>query len=230
MADLLDEQSLPELLRMHREATLGRLLSGLSHDLRNPLNAIQNGAELLQDRGAEEPIRDKLLPVMLRASRRMHSLLSALDMHRPERHGVDPSSLQDIVESCLEVLGYAARGHAIHPYGVESPLYVDVDGAATWQLVVALLEDGLRCEPDNLWIGFESGESSQALIIEHDGVVPLSTTEEAQTNASLHHRLSRTLAEQLGGGLEWVTRDPEGGRVTLTLPNLSPNDEDLVCR
>jgi signal transduction histidine kinase len=53
MLDSLTEAELALLLQMHREATLGRLISGLVHELRNPLNSIANSAQLLEERGEQ---------------------------------------------------------------------------------------------------------------------------------------------------------------------------------
>lgn len=201
------------LLRMHKEATMGRLVSGLVHELRNPLNAIANSGQLLKERGEEEALRDRLLPVIARSSERIHKLLDALELHRPEKHARGPIDLHDALRSCMAVLVHAVRHASYHPFGVSGVALVEGEPHILWFVLLSLLEASLSSGAKTLWVRSTSQETCRALVIEHDGAMG----GKDQEDTGLAMRLSRILVLQMAGELTWSTREPQGSCVTLTL-------------
>ena len=168
MLDSLTEAELALLLQMHREATLGRLISGLVHELRNPLNSIANSAQLLEERGEQVELRNKLLPVIARSSKRIERLLDAVELHRPEQHA-SPIDLHQALESCLEVLVYLARHVEVHPTGVKGVALVEGEPHQIWFLLLSLLESILGCGAKKLWVRSRVEDTHHVLVLEHDG-------------------------------------------------------------
>jgi signal transduction histidine kinase len=72
------QEARQELIRQERIATIGRLTTGLVHDLRNPLAAIYGGAEMLVDGQLSPDQVKRLAGYMYQSSRRIQEMLQDL--------------------------------------------------------------------------------------------------------------------------------------------------------
>jgi K+-sensing histidine kinase KdpD len=228
MLDSLTEAEVALLLQMHKEATLGRLVSGLVHELRNPINSIANSAQLLEERGEQEALRDKLLPVITRSSDRVQKLLEAVELHRADQHS-PPVDLHHALETCMEVLVYLVRHVEYHPSGVKEEALVEGEPHQIWFVLLSLLETMLAGGAKNLWLRSHEEDANHVLVLEHDGPAICSGSEEDDNQkASLAIALSRILVQQAAGELHCARREPIGSCLTLTLRKVRSrsNDQD----
>ncbi len=126
-----------QLVHSEKMASLGRLLSGLAHELRNPVNAIVNNAEPLREKlgaivergSADEVTLQRLMrgaEVIENAGRRTVALLGSLgSLSRPEVAGAGPVVLAQVVSSALAIMA-----HRFETTGVQLEQILD------WQCVV----------------------------------------------------------------------------------------------
>lgn len=71
MSDVTDLKEMEERMgRADKLRALGQMASGMAHNFNNSLTAILNAAELLRLRGSQESVRDKYLPIIIRATER----------------------------------------------------------------------------------------------------------------------------------------------------------------
>lgn len=98
-ADLLDAQS--QLVRVEKLAGIGRLAAGVAHEIRNPLGALGNYAELLARRGADPEITGHMRHAVERIERTVQSLL---DYSRPAVADTDRVAVGDAVRTAIEFL------------------------------------------------------------------------------------------------------------------------------
>jgi signal transduction histidine kinase/FixJ family two-component response regulator len=104
-----DRQLQSKLLQTEKMAALGHLISGIAHELNNPLTAITGYAQLLLSHRAKQDQRaeaQRVFDEAERASRIVKNLLYFARENKPERTRTD---LNEIVERALALRSYELR-------------------------------------------------------------------------------------------------------------------------
>ncbi|MEP6730269.1 MAG: PAS domain S-box protein [bacterium] len=130
LRDVTDEQRLAEqLLQQEKLAAVGQLVSGVAHELNNPLAAVMAFAQLLlaSPNGLEDEPRQAVETIhreALRAAKIVSSLLTFARQQPAERNA---ARLNDIVADTLELRRYALR-----TANIEVALDLDPTLPPTW--------------------------------------------------------------------------------------------------
>lgn len=198
------------LLSLYADASLGRLIAGLVHQLRNSLNSIQSGAQLLDKRGENVELRATLLPVILRSGQRAGDVLDALDQHLGA--GQPCLDLRALLQQCLRILRDQTMNVEIN--GLEGiPCWVHGGRHAVYPVVLSLLQTHLAAHPDGLRLDLRVKPDGCELHIENIGGNSLVDV------TSLEFQLQASLARPLSGSLN---RNLASARSTLRLPAGTP--------
>src|SRR5881396_966738 len=96
---LLDAQS--QLVRSEKLASIGRLASGVAHEVGNPLGAVGTYLEVLRRRGTEKEVTEGMARELERLDRIVRSLL---DYARPQEDPLVPVDPSRIVRGAFELL------------------------------------------------------------------------------------------------------------------------------
>jgi PAS domain S-box-containing protein len=161
--DLSDQESLQrELLQAQKMEAIGQLVSGVAHELNNPLAAIIAFSQLLRsdDRLPDDMKHDAGLLVQEadRTRRIVQNLLDFARARPPERR---PTSIAVLVQSVLELQSYALNTNQV-VVKVEIPASlpeVDLDRAQLQQVLLNLTINAIqamrgrdRSTPGHLWV------------------------------------------------------------------------------
>ena len=102
-----------QLLQSEKMSAVGRLISGVAHEMNNPLTAISGYTQLLESEQLEPRIREflqKLHKQTDRAQRIVQNLLSFSRQHRPQRIHVD---LRRVMEDTIALRDYELKTNNI---------------------------------------------------------------------------------------------------------------------
>ncbi len=141
-----------QLMQNERLTVMGRLLATVSHELNNPLQAIQNALFLLKEETGISPQGKQDLNIVLAESERMASMIERLrDTYRPTQiDDFQPTQINDIIEDVYALISTHLRHNQIafefHP----DPALPDIPALSDQirQVVLNLLMNGVEAMSD----------------------------------------------------------------------------------
>jgi signal transduction histidine kinase len=220
-----------------------QLLGTAAHDLKNPLNAIRLGADLL----TEAPLSDqqrKALQMMQRATDSMTNLITGLlETIRVESASsldLEEVDLAEIIDQAVEDLKPLAdsKGHTVEYEQPGEPLRLKADGGRLKSVVTNLLSNAIKFtqpsghisikvewDDDQITVHVQDNgpgipEDELPRVFDHlfRGRVTVSDPNNPIEGTGLGLALSKTVVEQHGGRI-WVTsKEGEGSTFHFTVP------------
>lgn len=130
------QQIAKQVVQSEKQAAVGRLVSGIAHEMNNPLQAIHNSLRLLTN-PAPDGNGEKRQRYLVLAQEEVEHLISivqrVLEIYRPSREGMRPIDLHDLLRSVLTTMEQQLQTSGIrliselHPhlplvYGISSHL------------------------------------------------------------------------------------------------------------
>ena len=239
--DVTDERRLAEqLLQQEKLAAVGELVSGVAHELNNPLAGVVAFSQLLLNGEAQPEQRRAIESIHAearRAARIVANLLTFARQHQPERALTD---LNRILEETLELRRYALRTH-----GVQVELQLDPDLPLTWadphqlqQVIVNLVVNAEHALAE--WDGerritlatsrrddtllFRVSDTGPGIHAEHLSRVfnPFFTTKGVGKGTGLGLSISHGIVREHGGRITVESRPGAGALFTVELPFVAP--------
>lgn len=135
-----------QLVRSEKLAALGTLLSGVAHELNNPLSNIGTSTQILAEEvGAGETAYQKELIEQIDAEtwRARHIVRSLLDYARDREFKREPIPLAALVEETLRLMRGRIAGQAIVNVDIPEDLEVPGDRQRLQQVLINLLANAL---------------------------------------------------------------------------------------
>ena len=229
LTDLEDFQRRMQQLKL---VSLGRLTASMAHEIRNPLSAITQAAELLREEKRGD-MQIRLANIINDNSRRIeHMIRDVLALGRRDRTQPEALPLAQFVAELLEALGLGRENEKpIFRADINPELTLGIDRTHLHQILDNLLSNARRyCsgKPGSIKIsGEDVGDGLVRLHVRDDGpgidekgrahlFEPFFTTHAKGTGLGLY--IARELAEANGLYLELLNNDPEhpGAHFILT--------------
>lgn len=212
-----------------RLAAVGTLAAGVGHELRNPVNAVVNGARILQKQAPNGDTK-RLLDIIVDGAHRIEQISAALLSHASpgDRGGARPVDVKEGLESTLRLLGYRLKGVLIERNYRSEAKVVAAAGELN-QVFLNLLDNAINAPASRVWLTTEETANTIRVTVADDGPgIPLEvaphvfdpffTTREPGQGTGLGLYLSRQAVQRWGGVLQFSER-PGGGTVfTVELP------------
>jgi signal transduction histidine kinase len=223
------ERAEERLLQEEKLAAVGRLASGIAHEIRNPVSTIVSALSTACGNGLETPEREEMFAIAANESRRLERLTTDfLSYARPRNPQKAPSSLDD-------TLGYVAD--VCRPQGIErgvsinahssGGLMVEIDASYVQQALINLVMNAVEASSPEGRVDLRAGANSDGSVrieVENAGpsippasvariFEPFFTTKARGTGLGL--AIARNIARAHGGDLILSANEP--GRVCFTL-------------
>ena len=222
-----------ELVATDRLATLGKLASGVAHEVGNPLSGILGYLSVIRMRLPENA---ELLDLVTRIEHEVQRIdqivRGLLELGRPSRGKAQPIDVRPVIDSCVKLLGASRDFEGVR---------VEVEGAASlWllaetgpisQVLVNLLLNAAQAMSGKgrIVVRAERAGASGHVVVEDEGpglspqvkahlFEPFFTTKAAGKGTGLGLAVSRHLLSQFEGQLEVGDRPGGGARFTIALP------------
>lgn len=239
----LDDMSiLKQQAQQLKMAALARLTASIAHEIRNPLGALSNAAQLLGETTSDNAEEKRLVQIIDEQSKRMNIIvenvtqLSRRDRVNPTRLSLD-TWLEEFSRQYADTVFIPREAITRHPAG---RLAVCFDPEQLYQVVSNLCQNALRASPPftgTPLVRFQAGQDSEGrpyldVIDWGKGVLPeivdnifdpFFTTTPKGTGLGLY--IARELCEGNGGELGY--RPGEGGVGSVFRVTFTPTEDCL---
>ncbi|MCX7192166.1 MAG: HAMP domain-containing sensor histidine kinase [Proteobacteria bacterium] len=143
------------LLRSEKLASLGTLLSGVAHELNNPLSNIWTSCQILQEESvdADQAHQQILLAQIDEQCERARHIVSSLQDFARERHfGREHFSLRQLMEQTLRFIKAEIPAHLAITLHIDDTLYLYADRQRLQQVFLNLIKNALDASPGSIEI------------------------------------------------------------------------------
>jgi signal transduction histidine kinase len=215
-----------------RLASLGEMVAGISHEIRNPLGIISSTAELLKQNLARTDPEVRLTDVIVQEANRLNKIVTDfLNFARPQAPNLMPCKVDEVIEMNLTFLApeINKNGYEIYKRFASDLPAIQADPGLLYQAFLNILINAMQAMPEGGTIRIELSANGNTMTIlfgdEGPGIPdealnkiwePFFTTKDKGSGLGLP--IVKKIIEGHGGTIEIENGLDKGIQVTVTLP------------
>jgi two-component system, NtrC family, sensor kinase len=243
---LAREAATAQLRHADRLTTVGKLASGLAHELGTPLNVVQGRARLIADGEVEGGDVSTSARIVLEQAERMTALIrQLLDFARPRPAHKAPLDVTRLAARVCELVGTIARkaGVTLEAPPADASLVVDADDIQLHQALTNLVINAIHAMPEggivrivprlvelapppyveragHGWLAIEIHDTGQGIDAATRERIfePFFTTKDVGEGTGLGLSVTWGIVREHGGWIDVQSAPGEGSTFTVYLP------------
>ncbi len=221
-----------QLSRAKHLSSLGEMVAGVSHEIRNPLGIISSSAELLKKKMETGAASSNIPDIIIEESSRLNNIITDfLNFAKPKAPNLFACRVEDVIAKNIRLLYSQARdqNYSIRTHSNGQTPVIRADADMLYQAFLNILINSMQAMPDGggIDITIRSGEKSVWIAFEDEGCGvsekamekiwdPFFTTKDKGTGLGLG--IVKNIIEAHQGHIRIDNRQEGGTRVTIRLP------------
>ena len=221
-----------ELSRSKHMSSLGEMVSGISHEIRNPLGIIRSSAELLKKKMASFDPSNTIPDIIVEESGRLNNIITDfLNFAKPKRPDFTICHVEEILEKNIKYLSAQTKsqGYIIKKHNDNNLPEIMADFDMLYQAFLNLLINAIQAMQNGgtIYVKISSTGDAVTILIKDEGEGipdnlaekiwdPFFTTKEKGTGLGLV--IVKNIIEAHEGSIELENRSAGGVRAKVTLP------------
>ena len=226
-----------QLMQSEKLAAIGQMVSGVAHELNNPLTAILGVSDLLHERMTDDASRRQIHLIHKQARKAAELVQGLLMFSRPSRPRSQHVRIADLIGRAIELqkTELDARHITVEMHVATDLPMIEVDPQHMTQVFVNLLsnaEEAIASVSDHgrISIHVSAVEDKQEILIDDDGpgirpdirskiFDPFFTTHRTSGGSGLGLTICLVIVKEHGGSIEAQTSQSGGARFRILLPS-----------
>jgi signal transduction histidine kinase len=232
-----------EIELSRRLAAIGRLTSGVAHEVKNPINAIVVHLELLREKMREvDPDTRRHMDIIGREIHRLDRVVQVLvDFNRPVELRLVDFDLRRLVEDVVLLASpeAARQGVRLETRLANSPLPVRADSDLIKQALLNVILNGVQAMNDGGVLNIAAGRQDAAATIEvrdEGGGIPPEVRDKVfnlyfttkKTGSGIGLAMSYRVLQLHNGAIDFVTEMGRGTTFRLLLPLMGAAEQETA--
>jgi two-component system sensor histidine kinase HydH len=220
------------LNRAEHLSTLGEMVAGISHEIRNPLGIIKSSSELLKKKMAQFDPSNSIPNIIIEESVRLNNIITDfLNFAKPKSPNIAACKIENILEKNINFLSSQMRqdGYMIEKHYDENLPEIAADADMLYQAFLNILINAMQAMPGGgtIHVRIHSGNHSVRIVVDDEGEGipeellekiwdPFFTTKAKGTGLGLG--IVKNIIESHEGSISIINKPDAGSRVTIVLP------------
>lgn len=237
-----------QLMQSEKLAAIGQMVSGVAHELNNPLTAILGVSDLLMEKTADESARRQLELIHKQARKAAELVQGLLMFSRPSTRQSQRVRVSDLIDRAIRLQRAELESRRIiAEVNAPSDLpLIQADPQHMTQVFVNLISNAVQAiasvsDHGRIGIHVKSMPEQQEIVIDDDGpgvrpdvrskiFDPFFTTHRTSGGSGLGLTICLVIVKEHGGMIEAQTSPLGGARFRILLPSASVVDEVKIPR